>query len=422
MKRYAIVLHLMVAGSFSFTPPATEAQPILTGFVEATQGWRVERNDALGDGDLGERSYPRSELRVQMSVAGYGDRGRYFIRGDFISDGTHANRSMVDLREAYLKFTLFEWLDVKAGRQVATWGTGDLIFANDLFAKDWEAFFTGLDDTYLKPPQDLLRVTAYADGVTLELALSPYFTPDNLPSGTRLSVYNPFMMTAVDAAHAPLVLRPKKIPTNGEAFGRIFGTVDSFEWALYGYKGFWPTPQGVTPGTALYYPRLWSVGGSLRGPIGSYLMHGELAAYISQHDTDGDNPRVANSQVRGLVGVDKSLGGELTVGLQYYGELMLDHELYLMGAPSEAVWEELRSTVTARINKFLENQAVQLALFAYWGITDEDWHLRPEIGYKITDAIKWTLGGIVVGGNQPFTTFGQFQDNSNIFTRLRYSF
>lgn len=420
----AMIWRLLIFVILLWPAARLTAQPMINGFVEGTQVLRVQKNPALGDhGDFNEWSYPRSELRVQLKLQGYGDRGQYFVRTDFISDGTVTDRSTVDLREAYVKINLARWLDVKLGRQVATWGTGDLIFANDLFAKDWEAFFSGLDDTYLKPPQDLLRATFYLGGVTFEAAVSPYFTPDNLPDGTRLSVYNPFMMQTVGQPYVPMIYRPSKNIGNGEAFGRLFGSAGSTEWALYGYKGFWPTPQGATMDGQLYYPRLWSVGGSLRRPVGSYLVHAEAAAYVSQDDTNGDNPFVANSQLRGFAGFDKSLGNDLTVGVQYYGEYMFDHDKYLMGIPPGGPsFDELRSTVTGRINKFMMNQTLQLSLFGYWGISDEDWHVRPSVSYKVTDAINWTFGGSFVDGNEAYTMFGQFRDNSNLYTRVRYSF
>jgi hypothetical protein len=398
------------------------AQPIIGGYVEGIQALRVEENSPLRDDGFGERSYPRSELRAQLTARESGERASLFLRVDIVSDAT-TETTEVDLREAYIKLRLSDWLDVKAGRQVATWGTGDLIFANDLFAKDWLAFFTVLDDTYLKPPQDLLRVSAYTAGITFEVAASPHFTPDNLPSGERLSLFNPFSGRAVGSIGAPHVSEPPHELEYGEVFARVTGWQGSAEWALYGYNGFWPTPQGSTPAHTLYYPRMWSAGASLRLPIGSILANGEIAAYFSTDDMSGADPSIANSQIRGFVGAEKSLGNDWTVGAQYYGEWMLRHDLYLAGQPAGApAFDELRSTVTGRIGKWARQQTVYLSLFGYWGITDEDWHLRPSVAYKITDAVKWMVGGSFVGGNMGYTTFGQFQNNSNIFTRLRFSF
>lgn len=403
------------------------AQPILGGFVEVNQGARIEKNEALGDGDFGERAYPRSEFRAQITARDDVDRGSFFLRMDVVSDATAHQRSFIDLREAYLKVYLARWLDVKVGRQVATWGTGDLVFANDLFAKDWQAFFTGLDDAYLKPPQDLLRVSIYRRNVTAEIAVSPHFTPDNLPHGVRLSVFNPFAGQTVGADLAPSVIRPAKTARNGELFGRVFGYQNSTEWSLYGYKGFWPTPQGARMTSEmtgeLYYPRLWSAGASIRRPVGSFLVHAEAVAYVSQDDPDGDDPMIANSQVRGFVGAEKSLGNDWTVSGQYFGEWMLDYDEYQAGVmPGGPAYDELRSTITMRVNKFLLDQNLQLMAFAYYGVSDRDWHVRPAVTYKVNDAVSWTVGGSLIGGDEPYTMFGQFRDNSNIFTRLRYSF
>ena len=411
------------------------AAPILGGFVEGAQAIRVDENRALvdpagGDDDLADRAYPRSELRAQLTVRDDMDMATFFARVDLVSDATDPNRNRVDLREAYVKLYLARWLDLKFGRQVATWGTGDLIFANDLFAKDWEAFFTGLDDAYLKPPQDLLRMTFYLNKVTAELALAPHFTPDALPDGRRLSLYNPFLRQAVDDQQAPTIIRPPRNLTHGELFSRLFGYSGSFEWALYGYKGFWPTPQGIEmtnpPDGVLVHPPLWSTGASLRGPLGAYLVHIEGAAYISPDDQDGDDPMIPNSQLRGIAGVEKSLGNDWTVAAQYYGEYMLDHDKYeeahRAAFGSEAPFEDLRSTVTARLTKFMLNQTLTLSLFGYIGITDEDWHVRPALSYKVTDAVTWTTGANLIGGEQAHTMFGQFQDNSNVYLRLRYSF
>jgi hypothetical protein len=225
---------------------------------------------------------------------------------------------------------------------------------------------------------------------------------------------------------APVPLVPPRDATDGELFGRLYGRLRSFEWALYGYKGFWPTPQGVTQAgetMRLSYPRLASGGASLQGPLGSLLLHAEAALYASLDDPDGDDPRIANSQVRGFAGAEKSLGSDWSVGGQYYGEYMLDYGAYEKGfAGAEPTYEELRSAVTLRVTKWMLSQNLLLSLFGYWGITDEDYYLRPVVSYRLGDGVTATAGGNVLGGDAPTSMFGQFRDNSNVYLRLRYSF
>lgn len=411
-----------LAAAFVTAAPAA-AQPVLGGFVEAVQAVRVEENAALGDAGIGERSYPRSEVRAQLTARHARDRETLFLRADIVGDARGVAATDIDLREAYVSLRLADWLDLKAGRQVATWGTGDLVFANDLFAKDWVAFFTGLDDTYLKRPQDLLRLSAYVRGVTAEAALAPRFTPDNLPSGERLSVFDPFTGRTVGAAGAPAIVAPPARLENGEVFARLSGLRRSAEWALYGYAGRWPTPRAATAAGTLRYPRLASAGASLRAPLGSILAHAEAAMYVSRDDTQGSDPRIANSQLIGFAGVERGLGPDWTLGAQYVFEWMQDHDAYVANLPPGAfVQDELRSTVTARIGRWARHRTLHMSVFGYWGVTDEDWHVRPSASYDVTDAVRVTAGASLVGGQRPDTLFGQFQDNSNAFGRLRFSF
>ncbi len=53
-----------------------------------------------------------------------------------------ANKFDGVVREAYADYSR-AWLDLRLGRQIITRGVGDLVFINDVFPKDWSAFFPG---------------------------------------------------------------------------------------------------------------------------------------------------------------------------------------------------------------------------------------------------------------------------------------
>lgn len=404
------------------------AAPDISGFVEGTQTMRVQKNAALGGGGFKDWAYPRSDFRAQLKLSGGGDRDEYFLRMDFLSDQTHTVGTQLDIREAYVKVFPYKWLDVKAGRQVATWGTGDLLFANDLFAKDWVAFFTGQELSYLKLPQDLIRFGLYTGGPTIEFAASPYYTMDNLPDGGRLSVYNPFLGQSVGSAQAATIAERAKSIDNAEVFARLSGAEGGYEWALYAYRGFFPQPIAVTfvdTTPALFAPRLSAAGASLRSSAFGYLWNIEGAYYNSEQDRDGTDLLLPNSAVKLLAGVEKSLGGELTAGAQWFGDWMMNYDDYerpFIAAGAEPMADELRHTVTLRLTKFLRYQTVMLSFFGYWGISDEDVYLRPSVDYNFTDAVKLTVGGNWLDGRHPYTMFGQFRNNSNVYARVRYSF
>jgi hypothetical protein len=81
-------------------------------------------------------------------------------------------------------------MDLKLGRQINTWGTGDLLFINDLFPKDWNAFFIGRDDEYLKAPADSAKASLFSDWANLDLIYSPRFDSDRFIDGRRISYWN----------------------------------------------------------------------------------------------------------------------------------------------------------------------------------------------------------------------------------------
>ena len=48
--------------------------------------------------------------------------------------------------------------------------------------------------------------------------------------------------------------------------------------------------------------------------------------------------------------------------------------------------------------------------------------MRPNVNYKVSDNLAVETGANVSFGDYPNTFFGQFQNNTNIYTGLRYSF
>jgi len=47
---------------------------------------------------------------------------------------------------------------------------------------------------------------------------------------------------------------------------------------------------------------------------------------------------------------------------------------------------------------------------------------RPKSTDRVNDNLSWEMGANIFFGDYPNTFFGQFQNNTNIYTGLRYSF
>ncbi len=413
--RMKILTSLVVVGVLSVSAWQVRAQE-LHGFVEGLAGARSADGPTVEAGD-----YTAEETRVQLRISDYGDDAEYFARLDYRFDQLTEKNSDLEIREAYMVYTGWGSLDFKIGRQILTWGTGDLLFINDVFAKDWESFFIGREDQYLKAPHDALRVGFYPSVMNLNLVLIPKFEADRLPMPPRLAGYDPF------GGLQQRIEMPANEIGNGEIALRASRTVSGWDLALYGHWGRFRQPVGVarmdSASVTLFYPRFNTYGASARSNLLGGVVNVEGGYLDSVDDSDGSNPLVENSSIRWMAGYDRQLASDTQLGLQAYYEYMLDHGRYVEGlAPGQPVRDELRQLYTLRLTKMYQYQTLIFSLFGFWSPTDEDYYLRASGTKKLTDALALSLGANVFGGKNDWTLFGSQEYNDNVYLRARYSF
>ncbi len=400
----------------------------LSGFWEVrggvrTRNDRFEKDDALG------------ETRLQLDAERAIDGLRLKLTTDFLHDWTLNDHSIdlesgdgwIDLRQANAAFSPLDFMDVKVGRQILTWGTGDLVFVNDLFPKDWQSFFIGRDVEYLKAPSDAVRVSLFSEAANLEIVYTPKFDPDRYITGERISYYSDAAGGVVGRNAIVKADRPNDWIDDDEWALRLSRNVGGRELALYGYDGFWKSPGGSDPATMrATFPRLSVYGASARGQAGGGIANAEVGYYDSRDDASGGDPFVRNSQLRFLLGYERDLkqvARDFTAGVQYYLEWTQDYGAYRRTLPAgfEPV-DEYRHVYTLRLTKLLMNQNLELSLFTFYCPGDQDAYLRPRVSYKINDNWSAEVGGNVFIGCDEHTFFGQFENNSNVYAGVRYGF
>lgn len=395
------------------------------GFADLRMGTRL-RNDPH------ERDTSLAEGRLQFDLSRMGDLATLQLRADLLYDEVAENhdidleegRGWLDLREANVLFTPFEIMDVKVGRQILTWGTGDLLFVNDLFPKDWQSFFSGRDVEYLKAPSDALFVSLFPDLVNVDIAYVPRFDADRYISGERISYWNSLLGRRAGTDAIASVDRPDGLFRDDEVALRVSRNVAGYDVALYTYVGQWKSPVGMDMlATNAIFPELAVYGASVQGGLGQGVVGAEAGYYDSSDDRDGSLPTVPNSELRLLVGYERELGRNFTGGVQYYVEIMRDYGSYLATLPEgSAARDEDRHVVTLRLTKLVLNQDLALSLFAYYSPSDSDGYLRPAATYKVDDQWSVLAGGNIFVGRDPHTFFGQFEKNTNIYGGVRYGF
>lgn len=397
----------------------------LHGFVEARGGLRTRSDPHEPDTAL-------AEIRFQVEAEEMYQGAVFHGKVDFLYDTVVPSQAVdldlgygwFDVRAASVLLRPTEYLDVQGGRQILTWGVGDLIFINDLFPKDWNSFFLGRDAEYLKAPSDALKAAFYADWANLDIVYTPAFDSDRYIDGRMISYYNDQTM-AVAGRNA--VVNPEERNRwfeDDELALRIYQNIDAYELALYGYVGYWKSPNGFDPvsGRATF-PRLSVYGASARGPVLEGIGSLEMGFYDSRDDRDGNDRNVRNSETRFLVGYEQELAKNLTGGVQYYLEYMSDHDEYEESLPSGFPGrDEVRHVLTLRLTRLLMNQNLELSFFGYYSPSDEDAYVRPSVHYKVDDHWSVSTGAGVFFGRQDHTFYAQFENNSNIWAAVRYAY
>jgi len=392
-------------------PLAAQAEVTLSGFLQQNTAF----NTAAANPDGYHQKW--LEERAQIKLDATGGAWHLLAKGDFAYD--HLGRQdQSELREGYIDYTGNNW-DLRLGRQVITWGLGDLVFVNDFFPKDHEALFAGRPLEYLKRGVDAVKLGAYPEFASFELVLAPGFRESRIPDARRFWLYDPM----------PAVVSRKTVkPEQGDFGLRAYRDIAGYDAALYLYRGFQRTPSMrpdsmVSPTRITYfYPKLSAYGASLSGRAGEGVLSLEAAYYDSREDRAGSDFAVPNSQTRLLTGYQIQPAEDVSLSFQYYAEIMHDYDTYLTtlptGFPVDKRWSH---TVTARLTQFFLHQTLRLSAYASYNASNSDHFVNPELRYSFTDKVWGAVGANFFGG-KPWGQFGQLARDDNVYLHIRYEF
>jgi hypothetical protein len=364
--------------------------------------------------------YLLGDERVQLQISKSSTNVRLLSKTDFFYDAV-SKKMNLDIREAYIDLTLGKF-DIRTGRQIITWGLGDLVFINDVFPKDWVAFASSQPLEYLKAGADAININFFPGFTSFQLVVIPFYQSDVLPTGERITVYDPFP----DIAYRQEI-QPELSIGNTQIAGRLYRYVGNFDISLYYYRGFWGSPPGfiTTPNRdslTITHPGLNLYGTSVQGPLLNGVLSFESGYLNSRDDAEGTSPGIENSQVRYLLGYQRPFGENFSINLQYYGEYIQNYKKMVGSLPVPTNREELRHTLSLRLTQYFSYQTLRLSFFAYYSPNERDYYFNPEFRYDFGSDIYLNVGGTYFGGKKDDTFLGQFDKNDNIYFVLRYAF
>jgi hypothetical protein len=394
-----------------WAPLVARAELTLSGFLQQNTAFNTVAANPDG------RHYKWLEERAQLKLDASGGAWRMLLKGDAVYD--HLDRKgESELREGYVDYAAGNW-DLRVGRQVITWGLGDLVFVNDVFPKDHEALFAGRPLEYLKRGIDAVKLGAYPAFASFELVVAPSFRASRVPDAKRFWLYDPM----------PAVTNRETVePGRGDVALRAYRDIAGYDAALYFYRGFQRTPSmradSVTAPTRItyFYPELTVYGASLSGRAGKGVVSLEAAYYASPQDESGSDFAIPNSQTRVLVGYQIQPVEDLSLGFQYYAEYMHGYSAYRAALPAGfPVEQRIGHTVTLRVTQLFKHQTLRVSLYALYNASNGDYFVNPELRYSFTDRAWGAVGANFFGG-EPWGQFGQLSRDDNVYLQLRYEF
>ncbi len=323
----------------------------------------------------------------------------------------------VGVRELYMDI-YFNAVDLRIGKQKVVWGKGDGVFITDVVSPlDLSQFLTQ-EFEEIRLGVTALKVDWYAGPFTFEGIWIPVYSSSLTPEAD--SPWNAKVLV-------PDAEKPGLNLANSEGFAKVsyMGSVIDVE-LMGGYM--WddvPTisgnPGGGAPPPAVY-DRVGLVGGSFSTDIAGLIFRGEGAFYIDKNFTEGNFPPpppgitgvVKKNFLNYMFGLDYPVSGFM-FSTQFIQKVIFDYD------DSLGMYDEFSNMMTFLVSKTLLGETLKLEFFSYFGMTNMDAMLRFRTYYDIADGLEWILGGDVFVGNED-GGFGQYGDNSMVYTKLTYSF
>lgn len=179
------------------------------------------------------------------------------------------------------------------------------------------------------------------------------------------------------------------------------------------------TPTPVLSGLIITprYHRLTVVGGSFSTEIKGLIFRGEGAYYNGKYfqteDPFAKDALVQKNYLNYVAGLDFNVGS-VKLSVQFIQKYILDYNEYV----SE---NEFRNTATFMARYDMLRETLHLELFSYIGLSDNDALIRPKVTYDFDDSFSILMGANIFVGDQE-GQFGQYQDNSMVYAKIKYNF
>ncbi len=379
------------------------------GFVDTYHALRTESpNDWMAS-----RSRVRGELTLEKGNAGM------FVSANVVYNSLLKDQSGFSLREAYLYYSKSGW-DIRAGRQIITWGVADAMRITDIISPmDFTEFLTqDYDD--IRVPVNGIKVKYTRPKWSVEAIVIPVSsfyelsTDENNPWAVSLpNVATPYSINLDNA--------PEKKFKNVEYGGRIGAYLSGGDFNVYVLRTWNKMPvfsKTLTEnGTLLCkgeHHRMTMLGADLSIPLGKFVVRAEAAEYFGEaQEPVIDASVVTRNSTNALIGLDWYAGNDWQLGVQYSHKRISGNMKGISSYRNSGM-------ATVRISKDMLHNTLSLSNFGYIDVANGGIYNRLYADYALTDQIHAFLGYDLFHADKG--QFAMYDKNSEVWIKLKYSF
>ncbi|MCK5846024.1 MAG: hypothetical protein KAG84_01180 [Bacteroidales bacterium] len=415
-----IKLSLIIAMLF-VTVGVLRAQNVdMSGFVRTYEGV-----------DFKEGNFLITQQTLNLNFAKRGEKVAFKANPMlFLYNSDSLNFTM---RELYVDM-YFDNFDLRIGKQQVVWGKADGVFITDIVSPLNLSEFLLPDFDEIRTGVIAAKLDYYIGSGTIEAIYIPQFTPTIRPSSNSIWYIQPDFPVAPTFNWSNSEITPSL--ENSEFFLKYsqmtskidFEIMGGYTWddspTMHVQKVFGKDTSTMPPKPYLKdliitpeHHRLTVAGGSFSSEIKGVILRGEAAYYNGKYfqteDMNAEDAVIQKDYLNYVVGLDFNIGS-VKLSAQFIQKYIIDYDDLMMD-------DEINNMATGLIHYDMLRETLHLELFSYIGLTNGDALIRPKISYDFDDSFNILFGANIFVGDEE-GQFGQYKDNSMIYTKIKYNF
>jgi hypothetical protein len=381
---------------------------VFRGFIDTYHGMRLQSPyDFLSS---------RTRVRLESQISQQNTLA--FISVNAAHNDVVSSETGVTLREAYIDYVT-DIFDFRIGRQIIIWGQAEGFQVTDIISPKDYSEYLARDFDEMRLPVDALKTRLLGDFVTLECIWIPVFTAAEIPyyqeGVTGEEDKNPWAQELPAGVTVNETEKPELKVKNSEIAGKFSLNTSLLDLSLSAFHTWDDIPTMHQDGLSITprHHRLTVFGTELVIPVSDFVFRGESVFNKGKYLATVNGEYVQKNTVISLAGIDWSPGSNWSLSAQFY-------DVYIRHYNQEIENEKNTMYCTLTISKSFLRETLTLSTMVFYGIDYHDSYNRSYIEYLFNDQLCVMIGSDWFRGDEGM--FGLYNDNSQVFLKVKYSF